>query len=291
MASTNIQYYTGSTFNQTGNVVMSEAEILAEYSKIQSLHDRNKSLPFTDAELQIKALYKSIQSRKDIARLGALRQSKITADTIAMLEDIMDDVDLDEYDESEVDEYEYDEGEELDMALDVECGIIFSDAEIIAEYSKIQSRHDKNKLTIFTEGELQIKELYRSIQSRKDRLRLQALKESKIPTSTSAQPVCKKSVVTVPENSPNQFVISQEDARILAQAEDIRSNWLTAENEEVMKRAHEIERHQSVDKKRCKLIEDLRVLDEMHADEIRCQMDQHRVIRHQVMCDIATCLY
>jgi len=111
MASTNMHYHSGSTFSLTGKVVLSEAEIVAEYAKIQSLHDRNKSLPFTDAELQIKAWYKPIQSRKDSVRISALRQSKIAA--IAVVADVMDefdeDVDLDEYeceDVGETDEYE-----------------------------------------------------------------------------------------------------------------------------------------------------------------------------------------
>lgn len=138
---------------EVDGVFYSKDSIVDMHRKIQSVHDKDKSLEFSETELAVKKNYKDIQSKRDSERIKALRQRAENVEVgSAHIESLQD---LTPY------------------QLGTNC---YSKMAIVQMYKEIQSAHDKVKGVEFTPVELQIKQWYREIQSERDSERIRGLK-------------------------------------------------------------------------------------------------------------------
>lgn len=141
----------------------SKDDIIAMHRKIQSLHDKDRSLEFSETELAFKLCYTEIQSQRDIERLRMKR----------------------EVNDAPV--------EPVNSVLPYRFGdTYFSRSGVIDIYRQIQSAHSKDRSLEFTPYELQIKQWYREIQSQRDSERIAALKTDEPVIKRAPEPVTKQ---------------------------------------------------------------------------------------------------
>lgn len=133
----------------------SKDNIITLHRNMQSLHDKNKSLEFSKKDIQIKEIYKKIQSQRDSERINLLKKpinrKKIHVENIGKLK-------MCEFD-----------------------GLEFSENDVIKIHKQIQSEHSKNKSLEFTPFELHMENWHKKIQSRRDSERV---KKQKISNTT-----------------------------------------------------------------------------------------------------------
>lgn len=135
----------------------SKSGIVDMHRKIQSAHDKDKSLEFSCSELAVKRAYKTIQSARDSERIKASRLAK-QAET-NNIEVGISHIEL----LKELAPYQL-------------HGVSYTKTAIVHWYKQIQSAHDKAKNREFTPDELQIKQWHKEIQSQHDSERLKAIK-------------------------------------------------------------------------------------------------------------------
>ena len=136
-----------STQYQFGGREFSTEEIVQRHSQIQSAHARNASLEFSEEELQIEKWYKLIQSSRDSERIRERNKERVHTTTPMP---------------------------EARSKLIRETW--YTDEMICKEHSAIQSLHDKDKSLVYNEHELEIKNHYKEIQSRRDSERIRVMR-------------------------------------------------------------------------------------------------------------------